>query len=273
MIFRRIFFFFSGYFIVRSFYTKEECGLLRKYVESLDWEIGATNLKQGSLLFRDVEAHPMLKKIFPSNKINYSKRVIEDALGLNVMDLGFRSVQLRMHSPIWHIDMQTFANDLPSVARDRRFKVVKCGVYLQNEKYNGGGTLEVKTPYLGGGVKNLWHSKLSQSCLKDILSEIHAPQTAIKKIIRQLGHLSDAIQFWVIRLNIKEGDLLIFSGGLMHRASQPRNKNNKIVRDSNTGFYVDLSDSIGKIMLQWEFTAQNDWGYIYRTHSREIKYR
>ena len=69
---------------------------------------------------------------------------------------------------------------------------------------------------------------------------------------------------WIIRLNIKEGDLLILSGGLRHRASQPRNKNNKIIKDVNTGYYVDLNDCIGKIMLQWEFTAQNERAKIVR---------
>ena len=161
-----------------------------------------------------------------------------------------------MHSPVWHIDMQTFNNDKPLIARDKRFRVYKCGVYLQDESVDGGGTLEVRQPYAGGGIKNFLYTG---NYKKLDIRVIHL-------VVKALGIFSDSLQMFGKSLGLKGGDLVIFSGALKHRASQKRH-NQSILQDFQFGHFVDMSDKFGKIMLQWEFVNESVFGYEYRDHA------
>ena len=245
-----------GYVIKKSFLTDLECQKIREYTMTLNWPKGATGLPLGSYCTHQDNLIFKFDQCLFDKQVVTSRELLFGELGAELADVGSRSLSLRMHSPIWHIDMQTFNNDHALIARDRRFKVFKCGVYLQGESMAGGGTLEVKQPFLGGGLKNFIFTGKMQEANHKIL----------RGIILILGILSDCIQIRTKKLRINSGDLIIFNGSLKHRASQKYQKMTAQI-DSETGYYTDYSDLDGKIMLQWEFVIQNEFGMKYIEHA------
>ena len=245
-----------GYVIKKNFLTDFECQKIREYTMSLNWARGATGLPLGSYCTHQDNLFFGFDECLFNKQVVASRELLFKDLGVELADVGARSLLLRMHSPIWHIDMQTFNNDHALIARDRRFRVFKCGVYLQGESMTGGGTLELKQPFLGGGLKNvIFTGKMKE-----------ADHKILRGIILILGILSDCIQIKTKKLKINKGDLIIFDGSLKHRASQNYEKINVQI-DSETGHYTDYSDLEGKIMLQWEFVVQNEFGMKYIDHA------
>ena len=253
---RKYKFWSRGYVIKKGFLTQSECQKIRLYVMSLSWNTGATKLPHGSHCVNEDNLIFSFNECLLNEQVVKSHELLIKETGEEVIDVGLRSLQLRMHSPIWHIDMQTFNNDNTFVARDQRFKVYKCGVYLQGESNTGGGTLEIKQPFLGGGLKNLLFTG-------NINGKNHK---ILRGVILILGILSDCIQIRRKKLDIDQGDLIIFSGSLRHRASQKIN-NMDLQIDIETGYYTDVSDREGKIMLQWEFVKKNEFGKMYIDHA------
>jgi len=250
-------FWLRGYIVVPNFLTSDECFSVRKYAESIYWPVGESNKPHGSYCsLVDLDKFDFQKCLF-DRQINASRAVLMSATKEKYVDVGLRTLQLRMHSPIWHIDMQTFNNDFPLLARDKRFKVYKCGVYLQDELASGGGTIEIKQPFLGGGIKNF-------SYLANIRKN---PSRILQICIKLLGLVSDSVQIRRKRLELKAGDLIIFNGSLKHRASQDIEKN-CVLQDGKTGYFVDRSDEIGKIMLQWEFVKDHKISQQYIIHAQ-----
>jgi len=255
-----------GYIIVKKFLTKEEIQQIRESSQSIDWLTAGNEVKQGSFInvkdgFKSFDEN----KIFSEQMTRRSHRILRELTGYRLKDCNVRTIQLRMHSPKWHIDSQTLDYLNPYITRCNRFKVYKCGVYLQDSA-SGSGGLEVRTPYLGGGIKNFifWGAD-ANSISKKKKSNIWA------KALRCLGFISDSVQILTLKPNISPGDILIFDGGLRHRASQPRNSAS-VEKDELTGYYIDRNDAEGKIMLQWEFTLDNVLGDAYIKFLNSIKF-
>jgi hypothetical protein len=52
----------------------------------------------------------------------------------------------------------------------------------------------------------------------------------------------------------------------MHRASQ-RKRNDNLVLDEQTNYFIDTSDERGKMMLQWELINDTRFAHMYRDHA------
>ena len=251
---KRLAFWLKGHIIIKNFISLDEVNKIREYTQSLDWATGELGVEHGvrytcgtnSTADYDSDA------VFSASMLSRSKEICERILSRPLFDVKIRSLGLGMHSPIWHIDMQTFENDQPFAARSKNFRAVKCGLYLQGADHDGSGILEVKGPFLGGSLSNLLDSPL--------LAKIYR-WTLARKAIRHAFKLSECHQFIPWRLQIEAGDLLIFDVGLVHRASQSRTKS--IFQDRVTGYYVNTTSQIKKIMLQWEFATTNMEGRAY----------
>ena len=245
-----------GYIVIPAFVSMNKCQKIRNYLNSFNWPIGTYQLPHGSFCSStDKEIFDFEMCLF-DELIHESLDILTEHTGESFIDVGLRTIQLRMHSPMWHIDMQTFNNDYPLIARDKRFKVYKCGVYLQDEAMEGGGTIEIRQPFIGGGLKNLMYLGNLQNQERRIL----------RVCVKGFGLMSDLLQIFRKRLDLREGDLVIFNGALMHRASQKKSNGN-LVRDEQTNYFIDTSDERGKIMLQWEFINDTTFGRCYRDHA------
>lgn len=259
---------FFGFIVVRQFYSAEEVIDVRERTKRVVWQRGESGFPHGSY----VHSISALDKEFEDDKfikldkLKKSEEILSTVIGVGLTDVGTRTLQLRLHSPKWHIDCQTFDQHYPFVARSRNFRVYKCGVYLQKSN-DGSGGIELKTPFLGGGIKNLCFI----SSKRFVGASIRVP-TFLRKVFRFLCLVSDSIQVYKVRPNLGPGDLVIFDGGVRHRASQPRHSSS-IIKDTETGFFIDRQDVDGKIMLQWEFTSKNNFGDAYVAYENDVKFK
>jgi|688.fasta_scaffold144829_3 hypothetical protein len=252
----RFFLWKRGYIVVPGFVSLNDCEKIRNYLNTFDWPIGAFQLPHGSFCSSiDQEIFDFKMCLF-DELIRESLDILVNRTGETFTDVGLRTIQLRMHSPIWHIDMQTFNNDYPLIARDKRFKVYKCGIYLQDEAMEGGGTIEIRQPFIGGGIKNLMY-----------LGNLKKNDNRLLEVcVKGLGLISDWLQIFRNRPHLCEGDLIVFNGALMHRASQ-RKRNDNLVLDEQTNYFIDTSDERGKMMLQWELINDTRFAHMYRDHA------
>lgn len=267
VLFAKFFFWLNGYYIIKSFYPVELCEYVRDYAErEVKWLTGES-MAHGSFATSENEKFFEFNRVIPEEKLNSAEGYVSWLLGEELVDVGFRTLQCRLCSPAWHIDAQTFANDFPMVALDKHFRVVKCGVYLQNRNVNNIGTLELAWPFLGGGLKNFYKSPLNNENINEAAKTTGRPFIKWAKFGLKV---SKGIQFITHTPKIEAGDLVIFDAMLMHRASGSE-RNDRVTKDSLTGYYVDTESTKAKLMVQWGYAVNNSPGRLYLDHWKNVK--
>ena len=165
--------------------------------------------------------------------------------------IPFYSLTYNLHSPVWHRDSQSLLNSTQFIY-DQEFQISKCGIYLQDDTVTWGGGLEIipkshKPGFLG--YKFPWS-----------FSRKRKGKTSIIQLMAQKFQ-NDFLQKKV-RLKVKAGDLLVFHGNLLHRASQA-------AVGLNQKYQIDnVPDEKAKFMYQWEVSPDNQFLGRYIDHQK-----
>jgi ectoine hydroxylase-related dioxygenase (phytanoyl-CoA dioxygenase family) len=165
--------------------------------------------------------------------------------------IPFYSLTYNLHSPVWHRDSQSLLNSTQFIY-NQGFQVSKCGIYLQDDTLMWGGGLEIipkshKPGFLG------YKFPIS-------FSKRRETKTSVIQLMAQKFQ-NNFIQKKV-RLRVKAGDLLIFHGNLLHRASQPQ-------KPLNQKYQIDeVPDDTAKFMYQWEVSPDNEYLSRYIEHQK-----
>lgn len=161
------------------------------------------------------------------------------------------SLTKNLHSPVWHRDSQSAGKNSSHLYEDD-YLVSKCGIYLQDDNLEWGGGLEVIPgshkcgPF---GYKPFWRKK-------------YGSRFKISNLQMKVQKIRDDYLLKKVRLNLKAGDLLVFHGNLLHRASQPLNRLNQDYTLSNVPF------KFLKFMYQWEISPSNRHLPQYISHQK-----
>lgn len=162
------------------------------------------------------------------------------------------SLTANAHSPIWHTDSQSQQN--AEYLFNPNYLISKCGLYLQEHDPVYAGSMEI-IPY---------SHKPTFMGSRSIVGR--------DKKFGQINTLQwKAIQFrnqYCLRKKIPPmelGDVLLFHGLLVHRASQPNFAN--LEQIDKFGIQSPPRDKY-KFMIQWEVSPNNEFVPIYLAHQK-----
>jgi hypothetical protein len=182
---------------------------------------------------------PFLKNVVSS---------IRDVLGDDYVTISQYSMNANALSPVWHTDSQSQRNAEYLFNKD--YLISKCGLYLQEHD-----------PIYGGGM--------------EIIPYSHRPTFLGYKSRSKSGRINNwrwqAIQFRNEHLLPKKlpklnlGDVLLFHGMLVHRASQPDLSKAESVE--KYGIKNPPRDKY-KFMIQWEVSPNNSFVPVYLAHQK-----
>jgi hypothetical protein len=237
----------DGYVILRNVVSKEYISDLRE----IGFNVLEERRKAGQLSIYTGEyvKHEKLTNIpFLKDVVD----AIRDVLGEDYVTLTQFSLTANAYSPVWHTDSQSQKN--AEYLFNKGYLISKCGLYLQEHDPVYGGSLEI-IPY---------------SHLPTLLGYKSFVSRASK--IGQINYLQwKAIQFrnkYLLRKKLPKlnlGDVLLFHGMLVHRASQP--DFSKVVQIEKYGIKDPPIDKY-KFMIQWEVSSDNDFVQVYLAHQK-----
>ena len=237
----------DGFIILRNVVPKEYISDLRE----IGFELLEEKRKAGQISIYTsefVKHEKLLSVAFLKDVVS----AIRDVLGDDYVTLTQYSLTANAYSPVWHTDSQSQRNAEYLFNKD--YLISKCGLYLQEHDPVYGGSLEI-IPYS------------------------HRPTLlgyrSYKRNNTRIGQISDlqwkAIQFrnkYLLRKKLPKlnlGDVLLFHGMLVHRASQP--DFSKVVQIEKYGI-KDVPKDKYKFMIQWEVSADNDFVPVYLAHQK-----
>lgn len=177
---------------------------------------------------------------------------IRKVLGDNYLTISQYSMNANALSPVWHTDSQSHLN--AEYLFNRNYLISKCGLYLQEHDSVYGGGLEIipyshRPTFLGcrsfiGRDKKLGRvSSLQWQSIK------YRNKYVLKRIVPKLDL----------------GDVLLFHGMLVHRASQPDFSR---VESSEKYGIRDVPKDKYKFMIQWEVSPDNEFVPVYLAHQK-----
>tara|TARA_B100000212_G_scaffold220049_1_gene166627 strand:- start:1205 stop:2065 length:861 start_codon:yes stop_codon:yes gene_type:complete len=193
------------------------------------------------LSFESVSKVPFLESVH--------EKVLE-AIGSYKL-IPFYSLTYNLHSQVWHRDSQSLLNSTQFIY-DEEYQVSKCGIYLQNDTIKWGGGLEIipkshKPGFLG------YRFPLS-------FSKNRRGKTSLIQLMAQ--KFQNNFLQKKVRLDVKAGDLLVFHGNLLHRASKPSARLNQKHQ------IEEVPDDKAKFMYQWEVSPDNQFLSKYIKHQK-----
>lgn len=205
------------------------------------------SLQKNHMFTRNILNNPKISKIPFLKSVN---DCVKDTFD-NFTIIPIYSLTQNLHSPKWHRDSQS-AGKYSSHLYDKDYQVSKCGIYLQDDSLDWGGGLEIipKSHKAGPlGYKPFWKFNIKQDF-------------RISELQMKAQQLRDDYFLRKKRLFLNAGDLIIFHGNLLHRASQPS-------RPLSSNYTLsDIEPSVVKYMYQWEVSPQNDHLQKYITHQK-----
>jgi hypothetical protein len=175
---------------------------------------------------------------------------VSEAIGSYKL-IPFYSLTYNLHSQVWHRDSQSLLNSTQFIY-DEDYQISKCGIYLQDDTLEWGGGLEIipkshKPGFLG------YKFPLSFSMKRK-------GKTSVIQLMAQ--KFQNSFLQKKMRLNVKAGDLLVFHGNLLHRASKPTARLNQKHQ------IEEVPDDKAKFMYQWEVSPDNQFLSKYIKHQK-----
>lgn len=233
----------DGYVILRNLVSPEYIAELRE----IGFQVLEEKRKAGQLSIFNTEFVKHEKLI----NVPFLKEVvsaIRDVLGQDYVTLSQFSMNANALSPVWHTDSQSQMNAEYLFNRD--YLISKCGLYLQEHDPSYGGSME-------------------------IIPRSHLPTLLGYKSHNNSGRINNwqwqAIQYRNMHLlpkvlpKLDLGDVLLFHGMLVHRASQPDFA--KVGQIEKYGIKDPPRDKY-KFMIQWEVSSDNDFVPVYLAHQK-----
>jgi Phytanoyl-CoA dioxygenase (PhyH) len=237
----------DGYIILRNVVPKEYIGELRRV--GLDLLEEKRKAGQLSIYTGEYVKHEKLMNVL------FLKDVVEairDVLGEDYVTLTQFSLTANAYSPVWHTDSQSQMNAEYLFHKD--YLISKCGLYLQEHDPVYGGSLEI-IPYSHRATLLGYKSYITRKSRIGRISSLQwrAIELRNKYLLRKK----------LPKLNL--GDVLLFHGLLVHRASQP--DFSKVVQIEKYGIKEPPIDKY-KFMIQWEVSSDNDFVPVYLAHQK-----
>jgi len=246
----------NGFVVIKNALTIDQIKKLRqesrtlfenKHEENKD---GLTNTAEDRKLYANtfIDNPLLLNSLFTKSIVDQIKEVLgEDYITFIQYSLGNN-----LHSPVWHADSQSQGFSTQYVYNSE-CNIAKCGLYFQEDDSTYGGQLDIIP---GSHLPTFLGTK----------SPITSEKRYGKVSVLQLLAMNIRNRFLKkVSVNLPAGDILLFHGLLLHRASQPNW--NKVKKTHSFGIKNPPEDK-EKFMVQWEVSVNNEFARIYATHQQ-----
>ena len=237
----------DGYVILRNVLSKEYISDLRE----VGFEVLEEKRKAGQISIYNAEFVKQEKLI----GVPFMKEVvsaIRDVFGNDYVTISQYSLTANALSPVWHTDSQSQMN--AEYLLNKNYLISKCGLYLQEHDPVYGGSMEI-IPYSHRPTFLGYRSYIGRDSRFGQVNSLQwrAIQFRNKFLLKK--------QLPILNL----GDVLLFHGMLVHRASQ--SDISKVEQIEKYGI-KDPPKEKYKFMIQWEVSPNNSMVPVYFAHQK-----